>query len=869
MNSKPVVYLANATDGTVPSGGGQIILANCHGLVVEDENCSNTVIGIQVAYSSALIIRNNTLNGNDEYALRIMKSDSLVIENNTLYGNLYFGMYLSRVKDSVIHGNRISGSGDAGIYLYYSEYCDISYNTMEGDGIVISGYQPVYWSSHEIHPTNTVNEKPVIFLKNEVDPAIPDAGQLILFNCTSARITDGEFSDQDIGIQMAYCSNSEISNVTCSRNDLQGIYLIESPNAIIQDSVLSSNQKNGVYIIRSGGCTLLRNTCSQNLENGIYLATSDNSVVSGNNCSENGRSGILAGSCDITHIEDGTYQFNGLNGIELSSADYCRIAGNMVIWNLNGINLTSGTDSNTIEYNRVQYNLGTGIFISHKGNIIRYNDITDNHIGIDFHGFSDPDNRAYSNNIHSNVVYGIFFSSLSSGAPDFDVKDNWGGHPSGPYHPELNPDGSGDNVTLRTEFSPWLSEPGDHFFPVLILESVSPDPAFVGTEIQFSSRPDFFGIVVLYVWSSNVDGELYNGSLSNFTFSNLSRGWHTISVKLMDNEGTWSEEKTERVLIHGLPTANLISVFPLYAHESDTIQFSAEGIADGYIPRYDWNSSLDGIFYSHHSPSFEYSELSNGTHEIHLRVLDEFGYWSLPSETVTVVINGRPRARIESIGPVQSPWPGDEKTYLFEGNGSDDTGITRFVWTSSVDGELYSGTDSAFSYSYLTYGYHVVTLKTQDSDGIWSEDVTALYFVNNLPTISISLPVNGSEISGTSIIRIVPFDEDTEIQSVELSVDGEDWIPLEGDVFWLFHLDTANLSLGEHTISARCYDGRNFSETVTHTVFVVLETDEPEDDQEGSSPWFAFLVAIITGALILFFVWYTQKDIPKPPKKEK
>jgi len=44
-----------------------------------------------------------------------------------------------------------------------------------------------------------------------------------------------------------------------------------------------------------------------------------------------------------------------------------------------------------------------------------------------------------------------------------DAKMNWWGSQSGPYHPTINPDGSGDNVSDNVDFMPWLGgEPVNH-----------------------------------------------------------------------------------------------------------------------------------------------------------------------------------------------------------------------------------------------------------------------------------------------------------------------------------------------------------------------------------------------------------------------
>jgi len=55
-----------------------------------------------------------------------------------------------------------------------------------------------------------------------------------------------------------------------------------------------------------------------------------------------------------------------------------------------------------------------------------------------------------------------------------------------------------------------------------------------------SIDPD--GTIVRYVWTSSIDGEIYNGTEAEFEISNLSAGTHIISLTVQDNYGIWSEE---------------------------------------------------------------------------------------------------------------------------------------------------------------------------------------------------------------------------------------------------------------------------------------------------------------------------------------
>jgi hypothetical protein len=64
--------------------------------------------------------------------------------------------------------------------------------------------------------------------------------------------------------------------------------------------------------------------------------------------------------------------------------------------------------------------------------------------------------------IHNNDIVGNTECGVYNETPDDWIvyaEDNWWGHETGPYHPELNPDGQGDCVSDGVVFGPWLLEP--------------------------------------------------------------------------------------------------------------------------------------------------------------------------------------------------------------------------------------------------------------------------------------------------------------------------------------------------------------------------------------------------------------------------
>ena len=108
--------------------------------------------------------------------------------------------------------------------------------------------------------------------------------------------------------------------------------------------------------------------------------------------------------------------------------------------------------------------------------------------------------------------------------------------------------------------------------------------------------------------------------------------------------------------------------------------------------------------------SFSLQDLSAGTHTIRLVVRDRGGLWSEGIIT-TLVVNGRPRAAIDTISPSASN-QGEE--VRFEGSYSDhEDDVTTLVWESDVDGMLSSM--EAFTTCRLSNGTHNITFRVKDA----------------------------------------------------------------------------------------------------------------------------------------------------------
>lgn len=116
VNGKPVYYWKNATGGTVPTGAGQVILANCTNVVVENQNISNGTEGVTLGHSSNNIIRNNNVSSHHYSGIRTYESDHNLIEYNSALDNAK-GVFLQSTANTSVFGNTFLNN-EAGISLF-------------------------------------------------------------------------------------------------------------------------------------------------------------------------------------------------------------------------------------------------------------------------------------------------------------------------------------------------------------------------------------------------------------------------------------------------------------------------------------------------------------------------------------------------------------------------------------------------------------------------------------------------------------------------------------------------------------------------------------------------------------------------------
>jgi hypothetical protein len=116
-----------------------------------------------------------------------------------------------------------------------------------------------------------------------------------------------------------------------------------------------------------------------------------------------------------------------------------------------------------------------------------------------------------------------------------------------------------------------------------------------------------------------------------------------------------------------------------------------------------------------------------------------------------------------------------------------------------------------------------------------------LGLINKKPIVTITYPYDGTTIARLVMISGTASDADEEdnISSVEVKIGDNDWATATGTTLWSYDWTTYTVENGRYTISARSYDGKDYSaiESITLTV------NNPTSIDSDSHKWAIFIAA--------------------------
>jgi len=205
-------------------------------------------------------------------------------------------------------------------------------------------------------------------------------------------------------------------------------------------------------------------------------------------------------------------------------------------------------------------------------------------------------------------------------------------------------------------------------------------------------------------------------------------------------------------------------------------------------------------------------------------------YWKIDSITITtseptspanITLSKKPRAHIDRI----TPWnPTHTDSVRFEGHGTDNGEIVRYLWFNSTGEVFYNGTDSSFRSFAFSNGTHSIFLKVRDNDGFWSEEVEYTFIINGKPFAKIEEISPNPIIEGNDLTFIGSGTDDGDIVRYIWKLDDEEIYNGTKNKFI-----TSSSPPGIHNVFLRVMDNGG---AISEEVKINLEV-KPDGDRDG------------------------------------
>jgi len=503
LNGKPIYYYNGQMGGVVPAGAGQVILAECSGMTVQNQNTSSIRLGYSsnntlsgnncpdysnsTSWSSAgiilesshnnLLVNNtcsntswkgialhssngnslihnicsNDFNGIDFYfsnsnklvgnvctlnnhtrehlvtthgcGIIITSSNNNVFDNNNC-SSCGHGISLYLSDNNILIGNNCSSSDIAGISLSACFNATLINNTLNGNGMTIGGDEVSQWNTHTIDPSNTIDGRPVYYLKDWTGITVPSGvGQVILANCTDVVVKNMDLSRVACGIAIGFSSNTLVVNNNCSSMSMNGICLVSSNDNSLTNNTFTSNGQSGISLESSNGNALVDNDCRSNNWYGISLSSSSENTLVNNDCRATNWTGISLSSSSNNNVSNNNCS-DCDTGIGLDSSSNNVVADNYCSSNWRGL-FVFFSYNNLLARNNCSWNdCGVILDSSSSSNVIVQNWFIHNYLyGVSINMGSD--NLIWNNTFTSNNGAGSTYDSNHSQAYDDGTNNSW------------------------------------------------------------------------------------------------------------------------------------------------------------------------------------------------------------------------------------------------------------------------------------------------------------------------------------------------------------------------------------------------------------------------------------------------------------
>jgi parallel beta-helix repeat protein len=252
VDGKPVYFLINENNKTIPTEAGYVALINSTNIVVKDLNLMHNYQGVVVAYSTSITLQNLTVSRN------------------------YYGIHLLVSNKNLIRLDSVE-LNHVGVLFDLSSNNDISENNFSNNGI---GLQFSY------------------------SPLLPQ-------RCVENLIHENNITNNEDGIQALGALNNTFYGNKISTNNRYGILSINSFNNIFCGNIF--NQNNLGVVLNQGGDNIFFNNNFINNTAHVHIENSNNWWNSTFPIGGNYWSDLFIKDVDMDGLADSPYTINNNN----------------------------------------------------------------------------------------------------------------------------------------------------------------------------------------------------------------------------------------------------------------------------------------------------------------------------------------------------------------------------------------------------------------------------------------------------------------------------------------------------------------------------------------------------------------------------
>jgi len=285
-----VVLEGNGFSITGESWGTGVYIQSSN-VVVRNLSISNYGVGIGMIGSSMNTITNNEITKNDGGIVLVVSANNTVTNNRMVDNGAGALTFLST--NNTIANNEIANN-DGGIISVISADNTIANNTIENNfegnlmifsinntiinnSLANNGFIVAYSFNNTVE-NNIVNGKPLIYLEDQNDILVENAGQVIAINSRNITVRDSDLSNATVGVELWNVSDSRIENCRITNNSLDGIYMWNSSNNTIASNNILHNGY-GIEIVYSNGNAICNNEIANNYGDGICMGYSGSNAI--------------------------------------------------------------------------------------------------------------------------------------------------------------------------------------------------------------------------------------------------------------------------------------------------------------------------------------------------------------------------------------------------------------------------------------------------------------------------------------------------------------------------------------------------------------------------------------------------------------